>query len=371
VKALRDRTVLLVLSGSRAHGTASPSSDVDVGGAALPTRQDVLGLFERPAQSNTVDELSAFAPDLFPAERIIAKQSKLEGTIYGLRKFLKLAASGNPNLLEILFTRDAEIRRITPEGELLRASRGLFLTAKCRHTFAGYAVSQLGRIKLHYRWHTNGPARAPSRGDFELPEQTLLPRPQLDAAEAAIRKRVDSWELDLSGLEPARRLAIEDQLRRVLLEREIGSDEQAWLAAARWVGLHDNLIEVLQAERKWRTARDEWRRYKGWLAHRNPERAALEAKFGYDTKHGAHLVRLVRMGLEVLKTGKLHVWRGDRDADELRAIREGAWSYDRLLTWSDTTQRALRDIPTALPERVDRERLEQLYQELVIRGLAL
>src|ERR1039458_5020213 len=33
--------------------------------------------------------------------------------------------------------------------------------------------------------------------------------------------------------------------------------------------------------------------YNGWKAQRNPKRAELEAKFGYDTKHAMHLVRLM------------------------------------------------------------------------------
>ena len=103
--------------------------------------------------------------------------------------------------------------------------------------------------------------------------------------------------------------------------------------AARAIGLDDNLIAVM----------DRGAPISGGATHAVapvPAMAdpsgirsvpALEAAHGYDTKHGAHLVRLLRMGREIVETGSVHVWRGDRDADELLAIRAGAWSYDRLM----------------------------------------
>jgi len=45
----------------------------------------------------------------------------------------------------------------------------------------------------------------------------------------------------------------------------------------------------------------------------------LEAKFGFDTKHAMHLIRLLRMAREILETGVVHVKRPD--AEELSAIR--------------------------------------------------
>ena len=52
-----------------------------------------------------------------------------------------------------------------------------------------------------------------------------------------------------------------------------------------------------------------WDSYQTWKTHRNPARAELERQHGYDTKHAMHLIRLMRMGLEVLETGDLGVRR--------------------------------------------------------------
>ena len=127
----------------------------------------------------------------------------------------------------------------------------------------------------------------------------------------------------------------------------------------------------MQRERAYQSARAEYRRYQTWKAQRNPERAALEAAHGYDTKHAAHLVRLLRMGLEIGREGQCVVWRGERDAEELRAIRAGAWRYEALLDWADTKTAELRGLATlAVPDEPDREAIDALCVRLVEASFA-
>lgn len=66
-----------------------------------------------------------------------------------------------------------------------------------------------------------------------------------------------------------------------------------------------------QQERAYRAALKHWQNYQGWRANRHPQRAALEALHGYDIKHAAHLLRLYRMGIEILREGEVHVRRPD------------------------------------------------------------
>lgn len=58
------------------------------------------------------------------------------------------------------------------------------------------------------------------------------------------------------------------------------------------------------------------------------KRKKLVEKFGYDTKNGAHLIRLLRMGIEFLKDGELHVQR--HDAAQLLEIKHGEWTLDQV-----------------------------------------
>ncbi|MBL8602645.1 MAG: nucleotidyltransferase domain-containing protein [Myxococcales bacterium] len=91
----------------------------------------------------------------------------------------------------------------------------------------------------------------------------------------------------------------------------------------------------------------DWAAFTHWRTHRNPRRAALEAAHGYDTKFGAHIVRLLRMAREILTEGVVKVRRPD--ADELRGIREGAWSFERLAAFAAEADDALSSVSAASP----------------------
>jgi hypothetical protein len=248
---------------------------------------------------------------------------------YEIRKYFRLAAAANPTVLELLFTDPSCHTVCTPLGERLVGARDRFLSLRVKDSFSGYAMSQLQRIETHRKWVKNPPKKEPVRADFGLPETRLISRDQMGAVEAMLGD---------------------------------GRLEQADLST--------NFLAILDRERRYKTARKEWESYQGWLKTRNPKRSALEAEFGYDTKHGMHLIRLLRMGAEIVETGTLKVRRDDRD--ELLAIRGGAWSYDRLMEAADElhqrTQAAVAGSP--LPPAPDEAALDALCADLVGRALA-
>jgi len=138
-----------------------------------------------------------------------------------------------------------------------------------------------------------------------------------------------------------------------------------WTAAARSVGINGNFLQYMQAERAYNAAHNEWKSYEHWKASRNPARAELEAKYGYDTKHAMHMVRLMRRGREILSTGKVIVKRAD--AEELLSIRAGAWSYGQLLDFAADMEIKIQDasITSTLPRAPDRDALDKLCISLV------
>ncbi len=92
------------------------------------------------------------------------------------------------------------------------------------------------------------------------------------------------------------------------------------------------------------------------------------------TKHAGHLVRLLRMGREILLTGKVHVWRGvgpglPGDAAEIQDIRNGAWKYDDLVQWAEAEDAALekiyKDRAYVVPKQPDRERLSKMCMKMI------
>ena len=125
------------------------------------------------------------------------------------------------------------------------------------------------------------------------------------------------------------------------------------------------MVSTLNAERKYRAAMKHWESYQTWKSERNPARAELERRHGYDTKHAMHLIRLMRMGLEVLRTGDLIVRRPD--GEELNAIRDGALSFEDLLLAAAALKEQMADAveQSDLPADVDRDRVDELAFELM------
>lgn len=321
-------THLLTVGGSRAYGIHTAESDVDVKGVAVPPLACHLGYLHRFEQADKPEHLRPFVARLLPHEAAAATLTKLDGVVFDLRKFVSLAVDANPNILDVLFCRESEVRFSTDIGRRLREARDLFLSQKCKHTFAGYAASQLRRIRSHRAWLLDPPREAPTRAAFGLPEGgAVLPSDQMGALDA-------------------------------LMERGMTADE---------LGLAPAALELLEREKRYRAARTHWDQYQHWRASRNPARAALEERYGYDCKHAAHLVRLLRMGREILTTGRVHVWRGDIDADELRAIRSGAWSYDRLVTWAEQEDADLSEVYAAGTSPIRREPDRQELDEACVR----
>jgi uncharacterized protein len=107
-----------------------------------------------------------------------------------------------------------------------------------------------------------------------------------------------------------------------------------------------------------------WNHFQAWRGGRNPARARLEEEHGYDTKHAMHLVRLLKMGAEVLSEGVLIVRR--TDGEWLLGIRDGALTYKALgeLVQELTAALDARLQSSALPDEPDRRTAEDLLIRL-------
>lgn len=298
-------TLYETLHGSRAYGLAREGSDWDYKGVIVGPPSWYFGFKAAPEQLE-------YGPD---------------HVLYELRKFVRLAAGCNPSIIEVLFTHEDDHTTLTSAGRRLLEARRVFLSKRVEKAFAGYAESQLGRIRTHRAWLLSPPDKPPIRADFGLPEKPTVSRDQLGAYEA------------LEGLD-------------VTPQGDV------------------NFIRLLDQEKRFRAAKRTWDQYRSWVEHRNPKRAALEAASGYDTKHALHLIRLLRMSCEILETGEVHVRRPDRE--ELLAIRDGIWSYDELMVQAEAlsarSQEAAR--ASALPDAPDEEALETLCVSLIEEVLA-
>jgi len=265
-----------VIHGSHAYGLSTPESDVDLRGICIPSKEYFLTHHKRFEQFEDKEN---------------------DTTIFNLQKFIALAADSNPNIIELLFITPDKILYAHDSMKELLEHRHLFVTAKAKFTFSGFAYGQLQRIKTHRRWLLNPPDHKPTRTEFDLHETKTINASELGAFNKMLE---DGYVLDSSALEFVRR-------------------ENAFQGALK-----------------------NWNQYQDWKKNRNPKRAAFEAKYGYDVKHASHLVRLLRMGYEILTEGKVIVFRPDRE--EILAIKQGAWPYEKLIVYAEEMDAMLTEV---------------------------
>lgn len=372
---LERHTIFLALAGSQAHGTARAGSDVDLRGVCIAPLEVRLSLswsfeqYEGPLAADfavMVRERLAQHPTASSGLDV-----KAELVIFDIAKFLGLCAAANPNALEILFADEQDWMFETPVWRRIHDERRRFLTRKVQQTFSGYALAQLKKIKTQRAWLLDPPTRKPTREDFGLPSgESVLSRDDQNRIEQSVVHVIRSYGIDDVELPKATRIDLEARagnLGRHVLACPVEELEARLRAVATHaLGIPADVIMALNAERKYRSALKQWDAFQTWHRQRNPARAELERRHGYDTKHAMHLVRLMRMGIEALENGDLQVRRPD--FAELSAIRDGALSFNELENLANDLQLRIEcaRAETALPDDVDRDWLDQFAFEVTI-----
>lgn len=133
--ALPATTILLVEVGSTAHGTGIPGGeDYDQLGVVVEPLDQVVGLDERgfrTVMQRTQPEGARSGP------------GDVDRTLYSLRRFVRLAVSGNPSILMALW---APVDHSTPEGLELQRLGEAFVGRHLVPRYRGYMHSQAQRL---------------------------------------------------------------------------------------------------------------------------------------------------------------------------------------------------------------------------------
>jgi RNA repair pathway DNA polymerase beta family len=399
-------SILLAYRGSIAHGTYEPNSE--------------------PGSIDDMDAMGICVPDLehYFALRQFGSRGTVEViddpwdiVLYEARKAIGLLAKANPNVLSLLWLPDDLYVYVEPAGQRLIEARDLFATKAAFKPLIGYAQSQLKRLdssegkplkELAYlagildgeghisidRTEGAKPTHAPIH--FLQVGITNTDRDLIDnlstlygghVGRTGIRDghRKDCYRWRLTGppaakflreLHPFLRIkrrqaeiAIEfahematRQRGHGLTEHELDRREE--LRQALKGARDDKRVPVPEPER---AAVDGPERYS--LAYMGEKRRALVEQHGYDTKNAAHTIRILRMGIEFLRTGELQVRRPD--ADELLEIKHGEWSLEQIKNTADFLFAVAEEAHAAspLPEAPDRDAINRLCAAVVAEAL--
>ncbi len=356
---IQKHTIFKTLTGSRVYGTSTPESDHDYRGVAIPPARWFFGYKSRFEQY---------------------EEPGVDTVIYGILKFLKLAADNNPNVIELLYIPTRHWTISTYYWERLVDARDLFLSQKAYSTFRGYAHSQLKRIQTHRGWLLQGEVTKPTREQFGLPPDQASNNSQVGAALETVNRFLQSNDVELALAEIAKlgakaeaidlRQQLWDFLEQTLTLGRADIENNAFNNAMQKIGFDDNMVDRLQREKSYLAAKRHYESWMKWKAERNEKRKAMERLGGYDLKHGSHLARLYCFCEDILTDRTIRV--ECRQVGFLRDIREGRVSYDDLIAWADQMEKKLEELKTTttLRNSPDRNAIETLGIEIIQDFLA-
>lgn len=264
---LGENVILLVVGGSHAYGMDTSTSDIDIRGVALNTKEEIL-LGENWESVVDIDT---------------------DTTIYSFNKIIDLLTMCNPNTIEILGCKPEHYLYIYPLlGKTLLDYKTIFLSQRCIFTFGGYAEAQLRRLE-------NKSARLTSQTEYE---HHILR--SIENASYDFRTRYGFYPKD------AIRLYIEETGRDDM-DSEIFMDLNLHHYPLRdWAGMWNEMKSIVSSYNK--------------IGKR--DKVAIEHnKLG---KHMAHTLRLYMMVIDILTKREIITYRED-EHDLLMDVRNGEY----------------------------------------------
>jgi predicted nucleotidyltransferase len=231
---------------------------------------------------------------------------------YELRKFIGLLLNCNPNVLSLLWLKRNGIIYESELGNRLRDHRDLFVTKKAFHSFSGYAHAQFKKMI-----------------SFNQQAQELMTQ---------LEEQLTGFGIDPDSCDAGH------SLRRL--------DGQPFVGAT---------TEMMEVVKRYRGERRRY--YSG--GYMGQKRRELVRRVGYDAKNAAHLIRLLRMGIEFLTERTMHVERAD--GPELLEIKRGAWPLEKVKAEAERLFQLSQEayVRSSLPPEPDRDRAERLCVEMI------
>lgn len=399
-----DNLIVRHLAGSHAYGTSTPTSDTDFRGIFLADKEFILTPFF------TVNEVSD------PNEE--------DTKYYELNNYMKLYLDANPNILESLWVDEADIVFRNEIYNHLRNERSNLLSSKIAFTYTGYAHNQAKRMKNHHSWmdkERTGVRILQEHFDQTPCEQMIqwigdtFPDYIMNLVDVEkgrgkyvkgfidFEKFMRNASLQMISTQPLKQYhfvkLVHNYFDHQVLDRDFnilnyknnyqlvpyGDNIFGLVPKEGAKTINDDgsihridtsnlsLQEVKELPKlivkfnkdEYEKSSDNRTNYHSWKKNRNEARSELEQLNGYDTKHAMHVVRLLRTAEEALSTGEVLVKRPD--AEELLAIRNGAWSFDEMMEyWTDRDQ-YIREVlykQSVLPKTPNIQKAGKLLIEL-------
>ncbi|SCB82834.1 nucleotidyltransferase domain-containing protein [Gilliamella intestini] len=317
-----------VISGSRAFGLATETSDTDIKGVFYLPKDKFYGLEYIPQISNETNDI----------------------VYYELGRFVELLLKSNPNILEVLASAPDCILYQHPIMQQLTLD--LFLSQQTKQTFAHYAMSQIKKAKgLNKK--INNPIEVKRKtvldfcyiiqGQHAYPLTNWLSEKRFEQHLCGLVNIPHSRDLyalfyDASGDCGYHGIIQNDDSTELCLSSvKVGTTVNAYLSFNR-----DSFSSHCR----------DYKAYWQWVEKRNEQRYQSNIKSGndFDAKNMMHTIRLLQVAHEIMTKGTITNKCANRD--ELLAIKNGQLSYDEIMHISETllSKIEIASITSMLPE---------------------
>jgi predicted nucleotidyltransferase len=292
--------IYLVKSGSHAYGTNTENSDIDLRGVLIEPPRYVYGLT--------------------PFEQFDDLQT--DTVIYGIKKFARLLAQANPNIVELLGVEEDCIVIMTEQGKLLKKNVDLFLSKRVVNSFGNYAIAQLRRLK-----------NALCHDVYSETEQQAHLQDTLEAKLEHFQRTFTKFPN--GGI-------------KVYTETEPGADTLRFdidlkgYPVKDFIGIYSELRSIIKTYNK--------------LNHRNYKKSEDSLY-----KHAMHLIRLLLTGTDILD-GKGIITKRNDEHELLMSIRNGEVSFDEIWEIEEEYRRKFETAAknTKLPDKPNFEAIDRL-----------
>ena len=312
--------ILLGLGGSWAYGTNVETSDLDVRGCALNSKEEIL-------TNKNFEQFVNEATDT---------------TIYSFNKLISLLSNCNPNTIEILGLKPEHYLYLSDIGHELIYNADMFLSKKAVNAFGGYAAAQLRRLD-------NKAARQLGQSQREQHILNSVNGAKYDFPQKYFYHDADAINLYI------------DKAVNPEMETEIFMDV--------------NLTHYPLRDYKcmWSEMNNVVKDY-SCVGKRN-QHAVEHNKLG---KHMMHLVRLYYMCFDILEKHEINTYR-TADHDLLMSIRNGKYLNENdqpipeFFDMIDELEKRLDydKVNTDLPEKPDYKRINEFVMDVnerVVKG---
>lgn len=342
IQDLRQEGLILLecLSGSKAYGLDTPSSDTDIKGVFLLPQKQYYSWEYTPQLNNETNDWM----------------------FYELGRFMELLALNNPNILELLNTPPEAVLYKHPLLEELKPA--WFLSKRCRDTFGKFALSQIKKAKGLKKKILN-PVGEERKSLLSFcyvnQEQGAIPLEQFLADKGWQQQHCGL--VNIAHMKDVYGLYYSDTLGFSGIMRGPASNELCLSSIPKGTPQ----VALLYFNKDgYSTYCKEYREYWDWVEKRNEVRYENTQRHGknYDAKNMMHVFRLLDMAIEIGREGQVNVRRPNRDF--LLSIKAGELEYETLLKMAEEKQLEMEAAfdQSSLPEEPDVAFIHQLTYEL-------